>query len=129
MGDDTQQPLAGTVLVADDEDGIRDIACQILESKGYRVITAMDGQEALAQLEKYAGEIGCIVLDFAMPRMNGDQVLEEIIRRNLDIPVIFCSGSPVDDFKPTVDRARIRGFLRKPYAMGELVSLIARSMK
>ncbi len=60
-----------TVLVAEDDEGVRELACQFLKVHGYQVIEAKDGADALEVAARYAGEIHLLLSDMVMPRMNG----------------------------------------------------------
>jgi CheY-like chemotaxis protein len=108
------------VLVVDDDDDIREVMREILESEGYRVAEASNGREALDRL----GELGqrCIVLlDLMMPVMTGWQVVEELRRSGrTTVPVIIVSATPHDapTYYPVV---------KKPIALRELLKVIEKS--
>ncbi|MGZ9196963.1 MAG: PAS domain S-box protein, partial [Candidatus Deferrimicrobiaceae bacterium] len=70
----------GTVLLADDEEMVRQVGVGMLESLGFRVLTATDGQEAVEVFRTHMDEIRCVVLDLTMPRMDGEETFREIRR-------------------------------------------------
>lgn len=81
-----------TILIAEDEPQVRLFSKTALESFGYRVIEAMDGDDALVRFEEHKGEIHLLLLDVLMPKRNGQDVYNEIQKLKPDIKVIFCSG-------------------------------------
>lgn len=110
----------GVVLVADDEAGIRNDATRMLESLGFRVLTAADGPAAVEAFRQHADEISCVLLDLTMPRMGGDQVLREITSLKPDARVVFMSGyTRKEATSPLAGSART-GFLYKPFTLTEL---------
>ena len=86
------EPLPGdSILVVDDEPAIRDLLWQFLTDRGYRVRTAQDGVEALAQVKQEPPRV--VILDLYMPRMNGVEVLRELQRQNYMGAVIALSAN------------------------------------
>jgi two-component system, cell cycle sensor histidine kinase and response regulator CckA len=89
-------PTAGstgrTVLVAEDESALREVALRVLTSAGYRVLAAVDGEEALAVAEAYDGAIDIVLSDVVMPKMNGRELAEALRRSRPATPVLFMSG-------------------------------------
>ena len=68
----------GTILLVDDEAPVRTVAARMLERCGYQVLLAADGYEAVEQFRAHSKEIACVLLDLAMPRMDGEGVLEDL---------------------------------------------------
>ncbi|HUY33400.1 MAG TPA: response regulator [Pirellulales bacterium] len=81
-----------TILLAEDEPMVRDLAVRILSGAGYSVMTAADGAQAVEIFESHADSISLALLDAAMPKMNGHQVCQRIRLVKPDLPVVFCSG-------------------------------------
>lgn len=81
-----------TVLLAEDEGVVRKISRDILEDAGYRVIEAVDGDDALAKFSEYKDRIQVVVLDVIMPKRNGKEVCEKIREMKPDMKVLFTSG-------------------------------------
>jgi CheY-like chemotaxis protein len=86
-----------TILIAEDNDAVRDLIREVLVEYGYTVVEALDGMDAI---EKYKGEDGIdlLILDSVMPKKNGYDVYKELIRINPDIKVLFTSGHTRDVF-------------------------------
>jgi phosphotransferase system HPr (HPr) family protein len=110
-----------TILVADDEMGIRHMMRVVLENNGYRTIVARNGLDAIALFIAQPKDIKAAVLDMIMPEMNGWEALRAIRRMNPSLPVLAMSGSmeasPCPDDATTV-------FLRKPFGAAELLSTL-----
>lgn len=90
-----QAPIRGgdeTILIAEDEDALRELATHILEDLGYSVITAKDGQEAVELYKEHNGKIDLIMLDMVMPRMGGYDTYEQMCKLQNNPPVIFMTG-------------------------------------
>ena len=81
-----------TVLLAEDEQDVREIAREFLESGGYRVIEARDGNEAIALAAKYRGEIDLLVTDMVMPGMTGQELAVRLQSELSGLCVVFMSG-------------------------------------
>ncbi len=87
-----------TVLVVDDEEALRTLAAKLIEKRGYHVLTASDGTEALAIL-KGSVTVDLLVLDVVMPGLSGLQTLEEIRQRwgHTDLPVVLLTAQSKDE--------------------------------
>ena len=81
-----------TILVIDDEDALLPLCRQILERAGYSVLTARDGPQGLLLFREHADKIGLVIADYAMPELNGEQVLNEIWRVSPQTKAILSSG-------------------------------------
>jgi PAS domain S-box-containing protein len=122
---DTQAwPRAGTVLVVDDEQPIRNLASTILEGAGLTVFCAADGHEALDVFRQHAAEIHAVLLDLTMPGMDGAQVFQEMHQIRPEVRVVLCSGYNEHEVTSRLGDQRPAGFLRKPYQPRELLKLI-----
>ena len=103
-----------TLLVAEDEDLVRELTVEMLEGAGYRVVVAKDGVEAMELYDRHASEIRLALLDVVMPRAGGYDVIAHIRRHNPDLPAVFASGYGFDarDSTPVI---------QKPYSRVELL--------
>jgi PAS domain S-box-containing protein len=81
-----------TILLAEDEEMVRDLASRILEKAGYRVLTAKDGEEAFVLFRENASQIDLLLLDVVMPKLGGRGVYEKARALKPDIPALFASG-------------------------------------
>lgn len=83
-----------TILHAEDDELVRKLMAKALSRFGYRLIPAVDGQDAVAQFITHRQEIRLLLLDMIMPRMNGMETLDEIRKIQPEIKAIFCSACP-----------------------------------
>jgi signal transduction histidine kinase/CheY-like chemotaxis protein len=108
------------VLLAEDEDVIREMAQLGLEAKGYRVITACDGAQALSRYREQWQNVDIVVVDMAMPRMSGPELLARMKEINPGVRVIVSSGYSHDQEGQRMLQHGCLGFLQKPYNVEQL---------
>jgi signal transduction histidine kinase len=108
------------VLLAEDEEIIREMAQLGLESMGYRVITAPDGAAALARYRELWQNIDIAVVDMAMPRIGGPELFSKMKEINPGVRVIVSSGYSHDQEGQRMLQHGCLGFLQKPYNVGQL---------
>jgi CheY-like chemotaxis protein len=109
-----------TILLAEDDETVRDLAATVLQSAGYRLLVACDGEEALDVLGRQAKEIDLPVVDEVMPKKGGRQVYDAIEERQLGIPVLFSSGYAYEGLDDQLPKGKSE-LLQKPYAPRELL--------
>ena len=83
---------AGTLILAEDDDTVRKVACRILTEGGYTVLAAKDGEEALRIFEQHEGEVNLVILDLIMPVMGGMAAREAILKHDPDARILLASG-------------------------------------
>jgi CheY-like chemotaxis protein len=113
-----------TVLVVDDEAGIRLVAKRTLEAFGYRVLLASDGAEAIALYEQQQADIDVVLTDMMMPRMDGAATIQELVRLNPQVRIIGASGLATDAHAAGAAGGRVMHFLSKPYTAETLLRAI-----
>jgi PAS domain S-box-containing protein len=113
-----------SILVVDDEAGIREITKATLESFGYRVLTAADGKEAISIFIKYQNEIDLILTDMMMPNMDGVAVIKEVSKLDPNIKIIAASGLADVDKLSEINGANVKAFIPKPYKSEKLLEVI-----
>jgi PAS domain S-box-containing protein len=109
-----------TVLVVEDEELVRGLLIRRLEALGYDTISASDGDEGVHLFRERLNEIDLVLLDFAMPRMNGVEAFEKLVKIRPDVKVILSSGYTEDIALQSFPDRRPAGILHKPYKMEEL---------
>ena len=118
------QPAAwqgtGTILLVDDEAPVRNVATKMLECCGFSVLIASDGYEAVEQFREHSEEIACVLLDFAMPRMDGEETYRELRRLRRDVPIVLASGYSAFDVQNRFPDGGLAGFIEKPYDLQKL---------
>jgi signal transduction histidine kinase len=115
---------SGTVLVVDDEEMIRDFTRWALEPYGYEVLLARDGPEGIGLIQRRSSDIGLVLLDVAMPGMNGLETLDRIREIRPDVPVLVCSGFGDSDVEERFARKQVAGFLPKPYTVTQIAKKV-----
>src|SRR5207253_8559755 len=111
----------GTVLLVEDEEGLRALNARGLVSRGFTVFEAGNGVEAMEALERQGGHVDLVVSDVVMPEMDGPALLKELRKRNPDIKVIFVSGYAEDAFQKSLPEGDRPNFLPKPFTLKQLV--------
>ncbi|MFW6181322.1 MAG: ATP-binding protein, partial [Spirochaetota bacterium] len=109
-----------TILLVEDETAVRSMLYSSLKGYGYRVIQAADGAEALQVFEQAAEPVHLLVTDVVMPRMNGEELAEEITRRNERVKVLFMSGYTDREIHWKGAPPEDRCYLQKPFAPDQL---------
>lgn len=122
-----QQAASGRILVADDEDALRELLIEALQETGYQVVGAANGREVLERLRD--NEIDLILLDIAMPRMDGITCLNQIRRTHPTLPVIACTGFAAPDQQQRLESLHISGYLSKPYRLEEVIVAVGRRLR
>jgi len=123
------RPGEGTILLVDDEDGVRKLAAEVLEHYGHRVIQARDGEEALELFKESRQEIRLVVLDLKMPKMSGWETLERLRRLGAHTPVILTSGCALEEEQGEARSRGAHGLLPKPYRAQTLLTAVAETLR
>jgi two-component system, cell cycle sensor histidine kinase and response regulator CckA len=118
-----------TVLVVEDEDGVRELVRQILVERGYAVLTARHGRDALLLAERYERPIHLLVTDVVMPEMGGGELADRLTARRPDLKVLYISGYTNDEvLRRGVDDSRTR-FLHKPFTSEALMERVRETLE
>ncbi|GMT46787.1 MAG: hypothetical protein IEMM0007_0353 [bacterium] len=118
---------SGMILVIDDDQNIRELAKDMLETLGYTVITAANGMEGITLFRERKEEIAIVLLDMIMPGMSGAEVFQRLQSTDPDVKVILCSGyshEGLAGIKELLDSG-VKGFVQKPFTR----KTIARALK
>ena len=118
-----------TILLAEDEQDVREVAREFLESGGYTVIEARDGAEALKRVEKYEDAIDLLVTDMVMPGMTGQELSTRLLQSRPEIRVLYMSGYSE---RAAVDSARGDSSMRllaKPFSRWALLRAVHEILK
>lgn len=113
-----------TILVAEDEDMVRDLVCEILKRSGYTVLEARNGEEALEVAARHLDPIHLVVTDMVMPRMGGHDLAERLVPLRPEMKVLFMSGytDKVSLHHRVLNREA--AFLQKPFGPGTLTAKV-----
>jgi CheY-like chemotaxis protein len=111
------------ILVAEDEGSIREITSSTLETYGYKVLTAEDGAQAVAEYAQNKDKVEVILMDMMMPVMDGQASIRAVRKINPEVKIIAVSGlAEKDKIKNVADHAN--AFLPKPYTAEKLLKTI-----
>ena len=116
----------GTVLVVEDEEGVREVVGRMVERLGFEVISAEDGLAALEVLDRHYGSVSAVLLDLSMPRMGGHETFQHIRDRRPNLPVVLMSGyTEQEAAAKLLDNANgAVGFLQKPFLPEDLTAVL-----
>ena len=119
----------GSILLVEDEDGVRGIAAQLLASFGYSVIEASDGEKALEIIKEQSGNIDLLISDVVMPGMDGPALLKEARPWLTNTRVMFISGYAERDLAKTLEDDRAISFLPKPFTLRQLAERVQQELR
>ncbi|MGE5487939.1 MAG: ATP-binding protein, partial [bacterium] len=122
-----EQPVAAaraTVLVVDDEFTVRDVATAVLSGRGYRVLTATDGREALALLARKEESIDAVVLDIVMPVMGAHEFLPVLRAHHPHVKVLLTSGYSESEARRLAGAGPESAFLPKPFTADQIATAV-----
>ena len=112
------------VLIIDDDHEIVSSVRAVLEAKGYRIVTASDGNAGLAAYERENPDL--IVVDMMMPKKSGFLVIEKIKRRSEKLPMIMITANEGSRHRAYAELLGVEAYLRKPFSMEKLVEEVER---
>ncbi len=113
-----------TILVAEDEEMVKSLLEKVLAMAGYTVITAANGEEAVAMLREYSDVISLVLSDVVMPKLNGNKIQEEINRIRPETRLIFMSGYASDIVRKKGIRGKRVLFMAKPLLKNDLLQKV-----
>lgn len=119
---------AGRILFVEDEAAVRGIAARLLRQRGYEVIEAADGEEALLLAEEWAGQIDMLISDVIMPGLDGPSLLRKARQYLGDAPVMFISGYAESDFSDLLQDEVGVSFLPKPLDIKTLAERVKQEL-
>jgi PAS domain S-box-containing protein len=118
----------GTILIVEDEEGVREVAERILQEIGFQTISAEDGRRALEIMEEVGDSVRAVLLDLSMPRMGGAETFRRLRARRPDLPILMMSGYTEQVVAPQFSGSGpgLTGFLQKPFLAEDLISVLRR---
>jgi signal transduction histidine kinase/CheY-like chemotaxis protein len=122
-------PPKAAILLVEDEDQVRKLARAFLERRGYRVVEAASGPEALKMLQDYAGHIDLLLTDMVMPQMNGAALAERVRTLRPEIRILFMSGYTEGGVESHGLLAGESLFLQKPFSASTLDQKVREALR
>jgi two-component system cell cycle sensor histidine kinase/response regulator CckA len=119
----------GTVLLVEDEDAVRSFAARALGQRGYRVLEAATGTEALELFTSHNGDVDLVVSDVVMPEMDGPTLMKHLRSERPDVKIIFISGYAEDAFRRNLSDKEDFMFLQKPFDLKELAAAVKAALQ
>ena len=121
-----REALGGTetILVVEDEELLRELVQSLLESKGYTVLTANDGQQAVEAYQHHHADIRLVLTDLGLPKLGGWEACQQMKAINPKVKVIVATGYLDPDAKQDMIQGGIEEFVQKPYLASELIGKV-----
>jgi PAS domain S-box-containing protein len=114
----------GTILVADDEEGVRSLVSNILQDAGYTVELASDGAQAVQRLRELGDRVRLILLDLTMPILGGAEAAAELRRIRPDVPIVAMSGYGDIEVMQRFSEVGVNDFVPKPFSPDQLAAKV-----
>ena len=114
----------GTVLLVDDEETVREVACEMLKALGFEVISAVDGREAVELYRVKGDRIDLVLMDLNMPNLNGEEAFHALRHMDPQVRVILSSGFSEQEVTRKFLGKGLAGFIQKPYTLATLGNVI-----
>jgi PAS domain S-box-containing protein len=116
----------GTVLVVDDEEGVREVAERMLQEIGFDTVSAKDGREALQVMQRVGDKVTAVLLDLSMPRMGGQETLRHLRVHRPHLPIVMMSGYTEQAVASQVNGSGpgVTTFLQKPFLAEDLIGVL-----
>jgi len=113
-----------TILLVEDDQTMRVAAQQLLSKVGYRVVTAVDGEQGLDAYHAHRAALHLVITDVVMPKLSGFELYEVIRGESRGVPLLFMSGFPAPNFRKTVGQDPRVAFVTKPWTASELLAQV-----
>ncbi len=119
----------GVVLLVEDEEAVRAFGARALTSRGYTVLEAENGVDALRIVDEAQDSIDLVVSDVVMPEMDGPTMFGELRKRGIKCRVVFVSGYAEDAFAKNLPEGEEFGFMPKPFTLKQLIETVKENMR
>jgi DNA-binding NtrC family response regulator len=124
VSEETMSKENGTILVVEDEKGIRDFVGFILKKSGYKILEAFNGIEALKNVRNYKSEISLLITDFYLPGMRGDELALKLLEWYPEMRILYTSGYGFGHLKEHGSVKERINYIGKPFTGGHLLKKI-----
>jgi DNA-binding response OmpR family regulator len=117
-----------TILVVEGEDLMRGFLVALLEQKGYKVLTAIDGEEAVRIHAARSKEIDLVLSDVGLPKLDGWEASKLMKKANPNLVVFLASGYLDQNVRTQIAKGGVRGFIEKPYRPNEILTRVREAL-
>ncbi|MCX6138790.1 MAG: ATP-binding protein, partial [Ignavibacteriales bacterium] len=114
----------GLILFVEDEESVREFVVEVLQGKGFQIVVAVDGEEAIRIFEKRSNEIALVLSDMGLPKLNGEEVFRRVRTIRPEVPFILATGYIDPKNRSRLMDIGIKDILMKPYRLADLVNHI-----
>lgn len=115
----------GTILLVDDEEMIINVAEEMIQVLGYKVITATEGEKAIEVFRAENGQIDMVILDLVMPGISGGEIFDQLKSISPNVKVLLASGYSINGQASSIMKRGCSGFIQKPFGIQELSQKIS----
>jgi two-component system, cell cycle sensor histidine kinase and response regulator CckA len=115
------KPAHGTILLVEDEEGVRSVLSELLTGLGYTVIQAGNGVEAVRIATSHAGPIDLVVTDMVMPEMSGQELARSLAKLRPDLRILYMSAFASNIYAPSALANALADFISKPFDLEDFV--------
>ena len=119
---------SGKILVVDDEELLRDVACKLLKHLGYQVVTASDGLQACQYYEEHQRDVDLVIVDMIMPKVGGAECFRNLKRINPEVRAVLSTGYSLNETAQQLLDEGMVGFIQKPYQLSQLSEVMAKAL-
>jgi len=123
-----RESTASCVLVVDDNEMVRKSLARMLAGLGYSVVSAANGREAVATYGMFGSSVDVVIIDMAMPDLDGQECFQALYRLDPNVKAILCTGGPADAGARDMVGKGMVDFLQKPYRAEQLATAIAKAL-
>jgi CheY-like chemotaxis protein len=116
------------ILMADDEELMREVLCMMIQENGCEVISAVDGQQAVDLFLQNQDRVNGVILDFSMPGLNGLEAYKQIRARSASVPVMIMSGLKIAPEVEVLVASKQIEFIGKPFREKDFLAVLQRSL-
>ncbi|MFN8613329.1 MAG: response regulator [Vulcanimicrobiota bacterium] len=119
---------SGKILVVDDEELLRDVACKLLKHLGYQVVTCEDGLQACEYYAAHQREVDLVIVDMIMPKVGGAECFRNLKKINPEVRAVLSTGYSLNDTAQQLLDEGMVGFIQKPYQLSQLSEVMAKAL-
>jgi len=119
-----ETPAHGTILLVEDEEGVRAVLCELLGGLGYTVLTAGNGAEAVGIASSHTGGIDLVVTDMVMPEMSGQELGRTLAQKWPDLRILYMSAFASNIYSPSALANALADFISKPFDLEVFIAKV-----